>query len=838
MKSLKLVDLFIKFFTSNKRIPFVLLLMFLYSFIKAQTIIDLSINSPINDNLSARGEFKYYKVTIGSGEHLFVLLEKATGWASRIDIKYGALPTDTDKDDTDGGTSDQSDQAVEIVTTQAGEYFIRVRAEAYDNGGDYTITAHTLSTLPSLSINTPVTGNIPRQYAERYYKVTIGTGEHLFVLLEKPTGWASQIDIKYGALPTTTDKDDTDGGTSDQSDQAVEILTTQAGEYFIRVRAEAYDSGGNYTITAHTLSTLPSLSMGTPVSGTLSRQAGERYYWVFSTGNEKLIVNLDKETQWASRIDIKKDSLPGDSDYDDTDGGTGNKSNQSVLINPTVNTFYFIRVKAEAYDNGGNYSLIANASISVEGSPDIQYFYDELGRLIRVLYISGSEIIYTYDANGNRISMNVTSFSKLPGPISSPIPMHREVNVPVTTGFAWHSPGATLWDFYLWKAGGVKSVSPTIADLTVSTCSLPYLLDNGARYYWQIVAKNASGETIGSEWFFTTEGLGIISMKLRDVTDLSEEKTDSQLVKVEIETTPGEFLYIMLSENNDFANASWETVKQPIIFKLSSKNGEKTVYAKLADEYLNETDAVSDSILLTTNDNSQIISDTIPSEMSPNQTYKVSVILQNTGASIWPQGWDSYRLGAVGDSDPLGGNKRYPMPKDVYPVDNVTIEYYLTAPATIGTYTTDWRMVKEGEHWFGEKLVKQVTVKDGLKKNNSAYIIDYIPEEVPLKQPRLFIITFKNMGNATWTKTDLYKLGISGDRPQLGCPGRVELTNDVLPGEETTFNFWINPTQEGEYTITLRMLQENIEWFGELATKTIRVVKYTEIDNNIFELYE
>jgi len=330
----------------------------------------------------------------------------------------------------------------------------------------------------------------------------------------------------------------------------------------------------------------------------------------------------------------------------------------------------------------------------------------------------------------------------------------------------------------------------------------------------------------------------LVSVKLLDCSDSSEIVTDSQLVKIGIETTGTKPTQIMLSENENFENAYWQAISDPITYKLSSSNGEKTVYAKVVVLNITESNVLSDSINLTTNDNATILSDTIPLEMSPGQKYKVSVTLQNTGASIWPQGWDFYRLGAVGDSDDLGGQGRYPMPKDVYPNDEVTIEYYLTAPTTTGTYTTDWRMVKEYEHWFGEKLVKQVIVKDGLKKNNSAYIVDYIPEEVSLKQPRLFIITFKNTGNATWTKTDLYKLGISGDRQQLGCPGRVELTNDVFPGEETTFNFWINPVQEGEYTITLRMLQENVEWFGDSISKTIKVVKYTGVDKKIFEIYE
>jgi len=333
----------------------------------------------------------------------------------------------------------------------------------------------------------------------------------------------------------------------------------------------------------------------------------------------------------------------------------------------------------------------------------------------------------------------------------------------------------------------------------------------------------------------------LISISLFDKDKLTEDvisETDCQEIEVEIESSGTIPTHIKLSENENFDGAYWREITDPIIFRLTSKNGEKTVYAKVGGLCINESNSVSDSINLNTNDDAQIVSDTIPLEMRPDQRYRVSVTLQNTGASIWPFGWDWYRLGSVGDSDDLGGQGRYPMPKDVYPNDEVTIYFYLTAPTTPDEYTTDWQMVKEGEHWFGEKLVKIVNVGDGLILNNSKYVIDYIPKEVTLKQERLFIITFKNTGNATWTQGDLYRLGVVGDNPPKGFPGRIELPYDVIPGEEVTFNFWICPKEVGDPTITYQMLQEYVEWFGEQIPKTITVTKYTGVDEKIFELYQ
>jgi YD repeat-containing protein len=38
-----------------------------------------------------------------------------------------------------------------------------------------------------------------------------------------------------------------------------------------------------------------------------------------------------------------------------------------------------------------------------------QYTYDNLGRLIQMVYDNGATIVYTYDAAGNRTSMQVTA---------------------------------------------------------------------------------------------------------------------------------------------------------------------------------------------------------------------------------------------------------------------------------------------------------------------------------------------------------------------------------------------------------------------------------------------
>ena len=110
-------------------------------------------------------------------------------------------------------------------------------------------------------------------------------------------------------------------------------------------------------------------------------------------------------------------------------------------------------------------------------------------------------------------------------------------------------------------------------------------------------------------------------------------------------------------------------------------------------------------------DNANIISNTIPASMSAGRQYYVSVTVKNEGITDWQES-QGYKLGAVNDSDPFAGTRHYLNPGETVATDATrTFWFLMTAPTNTGTYTTDWRMVREGVRWFGHPLVKQVVVK-------------------------------------------------------------------------------------------------------------------------------
>lgn len=90
----------------------------------------------------------------------------------------------------------------------------------------------------------------------------------------------------------------------------------------------------------------------------------------------------------------------------------------------------------------------------------------------------------------------------------------------------------------------------------------------------------------------------------------------------------------------------------------------------------------------------------MPTAMTIGQTANVSVTMLNNGNTTWTPG--AYRLGSA---NPLGnttwGLSRVDLPGNVAPGAQVTFNFAIVAPATPGTFHSQWEMVQEGVAWLG-----------------------------------------------------------------------------------------------------------------------------------------
>lgn len=77
-----------------------------------------------------------------------------------------------------------------------------------------------------------------------------------------------------------------------------------------------------------------------------------------------------------------------------------------------------------------------------------------------------------------------------------------------------------------------------------------------------------------------------------------------------------------------------------------------------------------------------------------------------------------------------------------------------------------------------------------------------------------------------------YKLGSKNpDENLIWGVQRVDLDNDVAPGQQYTFTFAITAPAAGTYTMQWEMMQRYVQWFGGIASGSVTVNPPASVDN-------
>jgi RHS repeat-associated protein len=107
-------------------------------------------------------------------------------------------------------------------------------------------------------------------------------------------------------------------------------------------------------------------------------------------------------------------------------------------------------------------------------------------------------------------------------------------------------------------------------------------------------------------------------------------------------------------------------------------------------------------------DDAQLVSASVPSQMTEGEYYNISMTFKNTGNTTWTS--PNFLL-ANPDDNLIFGLKRVPMStSSVGPLQSTTFNFQVRAPAP-GTYAFQWGMVWEWQHRFGQTSTTYITVK-------------------------------------------------------------------------------------------------------------------------------
>jgi RHS repeat-associated protein len=96
------------------------------------------------------------------------------------------------------------------------------------------------------------------------------------------------------------------------------------------------------------------------------------------------------------------------------------------------------------------------------------------------------------------------------------------------------------------------------------------------------------------------------------------------------------------------------------------------------------------------------LSRSVPTTMVAGRTYAANVQMRNTGSVTWTS-TDGYKLGSQNPPDNgTWGLSRVDVPGSVATDQTASFDFSVRAPATGGTYNFQWKMLREGDTWFGQ----------------------------------------------------------------------------------------------------------------------------------------
>lgn len=108
----------------------------------------------------------------------------------------------------------------------------------------------------------------------------------------------------------------------------------------------------------------------------------------------------------------------------------------------------------------------------------------------------------------------------------------------------------------------------------------------------------------------------------------------------------------------------------------------------------------------------QFVSQSVPSTIGVGETATATVTMKNTGTTLWTRE-QYYRLGAPLNSTTWGfGRVQLDVGETVYPGQNKSFSFTITAPSTAGSYDFQWRMLEEAVQWFGDSSPQLAIVAD------------------------------------------------------------------------------------------------------------------------------
>lgn len=166
-----------------------------------------------------------------------------------------------------------------------------------------------------------------------------------------------------------------------------------------------------------------------------------------------------------------------------------------------------------------------------------------------------------------------------------------------------------------------------------------------------------------------------------------------------------------------------------------------------------------------------------------------------------------------------------------------TTPYYLFPPDGYnpGTNSDTWSIYGNYPRAYIDIVANRAPIFTGAPTHDAEFIYQNVPASVAPGATFNISVIVRNKGSNEWRRSTNYKLGFSGGTPFRTPSGGIRyLLNDsqdeipkyggIFRGRPRTFNVQVKaPTSPGTHDLRLRMVQENVTWFGEELVVPIQV---------------
>lgn len=221
----------------------------------------------------------------------------------------------------------------------------------------------------------------------------------------------------------------------------------------------------------------------------------------------------------------------------------------------------------------------------------------------------------------------------------------------------------------------------------------------------------------------------------------------------------------------------------------------------------------------------------VPDTIVGGTAFTPTVSMKNSGTKAWTSDTTPHRLGSESPKGNLTwGIKRVALPSiPIDPGQTAAFRFTAKAPTTAGSYKFDWRMVEDGVQWFGEMCSKTVTVvaPPPTLVNGAGCNAMSAPDSVTAGAQFAASVSMINTGTNPWTvdKTP-HRLGSESPKgtTRWGIKRIALPYTPIAPGEIAKFAFTATaPTTPGSYKFDWRMVEDGVQWFGNVCSKLIPV---------------